>query len=252
MTNDETAGADRSLIRQLLAYQRPIAWKSWWQLADTFLPFIGICVLMEVGMAYSYWITLALAPLAAGFVVRIFIIQHDCGHGSFFRSRRMNDTVGTICGVLTLTPYHNWRRQHANHHAKWNNLDRRDADVDLYSRCLTVREYQALNFWGAHALSRAAQPADAVHPAAAARVLRALPFPVRYPGVVAARAAQRLSQQSRDRRGRRRARLGHRLCRSGADLRADHAHCLDHRHLAVLRAAPVREHVVAAHRRRGA
>jgi omega-6 fatty acid desaturase (delta-12 desaturase) len=112
------------------------------------LLFIGAAALMTLGLHHSYWITLALAPLAAGLLVRIFIIQHDCGHGSFFQLRALNDAVGTLCGVLTLTPYHNWRRQHANHHTKWNNLDRRDADVDIYSRCLTVREYRALSFWG--------------------------------------------------------------------------------------------------------
>ncbi|HVO15080.1 MAG TPA: fatty acid desaturase [Alphaproteobacteria bacterium] len=148
LTDIPTKVADRALTRALLGYQRPVAWKSWWQFANSFAPFLAIATLMQLSLAYSYWITLALAPLAAGLLVRIFIIQHDCGHGSFFRSRRLNNLVGTICGVLTLTPYHNWRRQHANHHAKWNNLDRRGADVDLYSRCLTVREYQALSFWG--------------------------------------------------------------------------------------------------------
>lgn len=148
MTKSRVAGADRSLLRLLLAYQAPVAWKSWWQLANTFLPLVAVVVLMKYGMAHSYWIALALAPLGAGLLVRIFIIQHDCGHGSFFRSRALNDAIGMFCGVLTLTPYDNWRRQHANHHAKWNHLDRRGADVDLYSRCLTVREYQALKFWG--------------------------------------------------------------------------------------------------------
>jgi acyl-lipid omega-6 desaturase (Delta-12 desaturase) len=148
LTNDQTGADDRALLRKLHSYQRPIAWKSWWQLANSFLPFIGVTTLMKFGVDYSYWIVLALAPLAAGFLVRIFIIQHDCGHGSFFRSSALNDVVGTICGVLTLTPYYCWRRQHANHHAKWNNLDRRGPEVDLYSRCLTVREYQALSFWG--------------------------------------------------------------------------------------------------------
>jgi omega-6 fatty acid desaturase (delta-12 desaturase) len=148
VTDRSAAVLDRSLLRLLSRHQRPVAWKSWWQIANSFLPFAAIATLMQLSLAYSWWIALALAPLAAGLLVRIFIIQHDCGHGSFFRSRRLNNLVGTICGVLTLTPYHNWRRQHANHHAKWNNLDRRGPDVDLYSRCLTVREYQALSFWG--------------------------------------------------------------------------------------------------------
>jgi omega-6 fatty acid desaturase (delta-12 desaturase) len=140
--------SDRSLLRQLSSHQKPVAWKSWWQIANSFLPLAAIATLMQLSLAYSWWISLALAPFAAGFLVRIFIIQHDCVHVSFYRSRRLVHLVGTACGVLTLTPYHNWRRQHAKHHAKWNNLDRRGPDVDLYSRCLTVREYRALSSWG--------------------------------------------------------------------------------------------------------
>src|SRR5690606_12717199 len=76
---------------------------------------------------------------------RIFIIQHDCGHGSFFRSRRANAWIGAICGVCTMTPFQMWRRQHAQHHAVWNNLDRRDSGLDIYSSCLTVAEYRRLS-----------------------------------------------------------------------------------------------------------
>src|SRR3546814_4759094 len=93
----------------------------------------------------SYWITLPLAVVAAGFLVRIFIIQHDCGHGSFFKSRRANSMLGLLCSLLTLTPFATWRRQHAGHHRIWNDLDRRRSGVDLYSSCLTVAEYQALS-----------------------------------------------------------------------------------------------------------
>jgi omega-6 fatty acid desaturase (delta-12 desaturase) len=82
---------------------------------------------------------------AAGFLVRLFMIQHDCGHGSFFRHRLANDWVGRVIGVLTLTPYHFWQRTHAMHHATSGNLDRRGlGDIDT----LTVREYRALPFWG--------------------------------------------------------------------------------------------------------
>ncbi len=95
----------------------------------------------------SYWLAILLAPLAAGFLVRIFIIQHDCGHHAFFRSRRANDAVGFACSVLTLTPYVSWRRQHAGHHGIWNDLDRRQSGADIYSSCLTVAEYQALGPW---------------------------------------------------------------------------------------------------------
>jgi omega-6 fatty acid desaturase (delta-12 desaturase) len=93
----------------------------------------------------STWLTLALAIPAAGFVVRVFIIQHDCGHGSFFRSRRGNEALGWVCSVITFTPFANWRRQHANHHAVWNNLDRRADGADIYSTCATVTEYQAMS-----------------------------------------------------------------------------------------------------------
>jgi omega-6 fatty acid desaturase (delta-12 desaturase) len=83
--------------------------------------------------------------VAAGFLVRTFIIQHDCGHGAFFRSRRANQTVGIACSLFTLAPYLSWRRQHAGHHRVWNNLDRRNSGADIYSFCLTVGEYRALS-----------------------------------------------------------------------------------------------------------
>lgn len=88
---------------------------------------------------------LLLAPVAAGFLVRIFIIQHDCGHDAFFRSKRANDIIGYACSLMTLAPYASWRRQHAGHHGVWNDLDRRDRGVDIYSTCLTVAEYDALS-----------------------------------------------------------------------------------------------------------
>jgi omega-6 fatty acid desaturase (delta-12 desaturase) len=88
---------------------------------------------------------LLLVPVAAGFLVRIFIIQHDCGHGAFFRSKRANDIVGFVCSLMTLAPYASWRRQHAGHHGVWNDLDRRDRGVDIYSTCLTVTEYALLS-----------------------------------------------------------------------------------------------------------
>jgi len=95
----------------------------------------------------SYWLTLALALPASCFLTRTFIVQHDCGHGSFLGSQRINDLIGTACGFLTLAPYQNWRRQHAQHHANWNNLDRREHGADIYSACLTVNEYKALSPW---------------------------------------------------------------------------------------------------------
>lgn len=117
------------------------------QMASSFLPCLGLYALMYASLAVSYWATLALSVVTAGFIVRIFIIQHDCGHGSFFRSRRANDWVGRLCSPFTLTPYAMWRRQHAGHHANWNNLDRRMSGTDFYSTCLTVDEYRALPRW---------------------------------------------------------------------------------------------------------
>lgn len=99
---------------------------------------------MWVSLEYGYWITLLLALPAAGFLLRLFVIQHDCGHGSLFRSRFANDLIGRIIGVFTLTPYDYWRRTHAAHHATSGNLSRRGiGDITT----LTVREYLALSRW---------------------------------------------------------------------------------------------------------
>ena len=137
--------ASARLRRLTRPYQTPALRRSLAQMATTFLPFLAVCALMYVTVERSYWLTLALAVVAAGLMVRIFIIQHDCGHGSFFRSRRANDAVGVLCSLFTLTPYANWRQQHAGHHANWNNLDRRNSGVDIYSTCLTTAEYRALS-----------------------------------------------------------------------------------------------------------
>jgi len=140
-------GTSLPLREQLRAFQQPIAAHSLGQLANSFLPYIALWILMVVSLKVGYWLTLLLAVPAAGFVVRIFIIQHDCGHGAFFRSRLANDTVGLLCSLVTFTPYANWRRQHAEHHANWNNLDRRHSGLDIYSTCLTVEEYRQLSPW---------------------------------------------------------------------------------------------------------
>jgi omega-6 fatty acid desaturase (delta-12 desaturase) len=92
----------------------------------------------------SPWLALALAVPTGALLLRVFIVQHDCGHGSFFRSRSANRIVGWLCSLCTFTPYGNWARQHAKHHGRWNDLDRRQGGADIYSACLTVREYRAL------------------------------------------------------------------------------------------------------------
>ncbi len=125
----------RSMVEE---YQTPSKWKSVWQLLNSVIPFFLLWGLMYLSLSYSYWLTLLLALPTAGFVIRVFIIQHDCGHGSFFKSRKANDRVGSVCGVLTLVPYHYWRRHHAIHHANSGNLDHRGIG-DVYT--MTVDEY---------------------------------------------------------------------------------------------------------------
>jgi omega-6 fatty acid desaturase (delta-12 desaturase) len=133
------------LITAIEPFQVPSRRDSLTQLMISIGGFVGICAVMYAVEPTAWALTLLLVPLAAGFLVRIFIIQHDCGHGAFFRSQRANDIVGFLCSLLTLAPYASWRRQHAGHHGVWNDLDRRDRGVDIYSTCLTVAEYEALS-----------------------------------------------------------------------------------------------------------
>lgn len=137
--------SDGELIAAIAPFQLPSRRTSLVQLITSMGGFIGICAVMYAMEPAVWALTILLVPLAAGFLVRIFIIQHDCGHGAFFRSKRANDMVGFLCSLLTLAPYASWRRQHAGHHGVWNDLDRRDRGVDIYSTCLTVAEYQALS-----------------------------------------------------------------------------------------------------------
>jgi acyl-lipid omega-6 desaturase (Delta-12 desaturase) len=123
-------------------YQVPHNWRSVWQIANSVIPYVAMWYLMYRSLSVSYWLTLLLAPLAAGFMTRIFIIFHDCGHGAFFKSSKANHFVGTICGILTHTPYFQWTREHAIHHATSGDLSRRGVgDVTT----LTVKEYLALS-----------------------------------------------------------------------------------------------------------
>lgn len=122
-------------------YQHPNLKRSLWQLANSVIPFLALWYLMYRSLEISYWLTLALAIPTAGFMVRVFIIFHDCGHGSFFKSQRLNDWVGTLTGFLNLTPYYHWRHNHAIHHASAGNLDKRGVG-DVMT--LTVEEYRAL------------------------------------------------------------------------------------------------------------
>jgi len=125
----------------LARYREPNFGRSVRQLLSSFVPFCALWALMWFSLRYSYWLTLMLSVPTAGLLVRMFILQHDCGHGSFFKSQRLNDAIGFALGVLVLIPYHCWRRQHALHHATSGDLDRRGfGDVDT----MTVREYLQL------------------------------------------------------------------------------------------------------------
>ena len=129
----------------LAPYRQPNHGRAALELLVTVVPLAGLWVLMWIALDISYWLALPLAVPAAGFLVRLFMIQHDCGHGSFVRSRRANDWIGRSIGVLTLTPYGYWRQSHATHHATSGNLDRRGiGDIDV----LTVSEYRGLSLWG--------------------------------------------------------------------------------------------------------
>ena len=128
------------LSRQFKAYGSD--WKrSLFQLITTAVPFFALLAVMAAASHDHYWLTLLLAIPTAGLLVRLFIIQHDCGHGSFFKSRAANDLIGRALGVLTLTPYGSWTRGHAAHHASTGNLDRRGRG-DVHT--LTVAGYDAL------------------------------------------------------------------------------------------------------------
>jgi len=135
--NSSTTPDKTTWAAMVAKYQTPNSWKSVGQAANTFIPFFLLWYLMVLSLNYSYWFTLALALPAAGLLVRIFIIQHDCGHGSFFKSRQANDYLGSVCGVLTLTPYYYWRKSHAIHHASAGNLEERGIG-DIYT--MTVKE----------------------------------------------------------------------------------------------------------------
>ena len=131
----------RALAQHCARYRAPSTWRALVQIATTAVPFLVLVIAMIWLAERALWLSILLGIPLGGLVVRFFIIQHDCGHGSFLPSRRANDIVGRIMSVLTLTPYGLWRRVHALHHAGSGNLDRRGAgDIET----LTVREYLAL------------------------------------------------------------------------------------------------------------
>ncbi len=145
MSANETFTKITSWDKLVKKYQNSSNWKSIWQLCNSFIPFLLTWCLMYLSLDVSYWLTLLLALPAAGFVVRIFIIQHDCGHGSFFESKRANDFWGMAGSIISFTPYHYWRKNHAIHHASAGKLEQRGIG-DIYT--MTVDEYLKQSRWG--------------------------------------------------------------------------------------------------------
>lgn len=144
----QTSASDRTALewsRQLSVYRTPTIVRASLELIITIVPFVVCWYSLYWSQAHDHWLLFAaLLPLMAGFFVRLFLIQHDCGHQAFFPNRRANDWLGRSLGVLTLTPYYHWRRAHAIHHATSGNLSRRGVgDIDT----LTVAEYRARTPW---------------------------------------------------------------------------------------------------------
>lgn len=129
----------------LAQYRQPDPVRSTFEIAATAVPFVALWALTALAVVHGHWWGLVLTIPAAGFLVRLFILQHDCGHGTLFTRRSLNDWIGRVIGVFTLTPYDYWRRTHAVHHATAGNLDKRGiGDVTT----LTVAEYRALPLMG--------------------------------------------------------------------------------------------------------
>ncbi|WP_017932641.1 fatty acid desaturase [Robiginitomaculum antarcticum] len=136
----------RTWFQRLAPYRKPEDGRAVFELLITLIPFLalwaGIWALMTAG---HYWAVIGFIP-AGGLLVRLFIIQHDCGHQSMFAHRRVNDWIGRFIGILTLTPYDHWKRGHALHHAGSGNLDRRGIGDDIIT--MTVEEYKSASKWG--------------------------------------------------------------------------------------------------------
>jgi len=131
--------SDRSWESVIMKYNHPDLRKSVWQILNSVIPYLVIWYLMYRSLEYSYWITLLLSIVACGFLIRIFIIFHDCGHRSFFVSKRANYIVGMIMGILAFTPFFKWHDQHRIHHSTSGNLDKRGIG-DVWT--MTLKEYE--------------------------------------------------------------------------------------------------------------
>ncbi len=147
---------DTAAWRKIVAeYQKPSLPRAIWQMTNTFVPYAALWFLMYLSLSVSYWLIVPLVILAGLFLVRIFIIFHDCGHGSYMKSRAANDIIGFITGLLTLTPYYHWRWEHSVHHANAGDLDKRGTG-DIWT--MTVEEYLKSSRWKRFAYRLARNP----------------------------------------------------------------------------------------------
>ncbi|MCU0800585.1 MAG: fatty acid desaturase [Rhodobacteraceae bacterium] len=142
---EETTRSARDWVQVLARYRDPSTRRSLWELGITLFSYLALWTIALLALRLHWALAVIPAVLNGGFIVRLFAIQHDCGHAAFFRQRALNDWVGRVIGVLTLTPYDVWRKQHAIHHSASGNLDRRGIGDVL---TLTVAEYQARSKWG--------------------------------------------------------------------------------------------------------
>ncbi len=134
-----------SLVGILARYRQPSPVRSVFELSITAVSFVVVWTLAALAAVNGIWWGLLLTIPAAGFLVRLFVLQHDCGHGALFAGRRINDWIGRTIGILTLTPYDYWRRTHETHHATAGDLGNRGmGEIST----LTVAEYRALPWWG--------------------------------------------------------------------------------------------------------
>ncbi len=139
----------------VLKYQKSSTWRALWQIIGTIVPYGMTWYLMHLCLPISWWLVVPLAVLAGALLVRVFIIFHDCGHGSFFKSGYANDAVGFLAGILTFTPYYHWRWEHAIHHSSAGDLDRRGTG-DVWT--MTVQEYLESSRWKRFAYRLARNP----------------------------------------------------------------------------------------------
>jgi omega-6 fatty acid desaturase (delta-12 desaturase) len=142
MTVKQTTGPQLPWRDVVTGYNKPDRWRSAWQIVNSLVPYLVLWFLMIVSLKISFWIVLPLSMVAAGFLIRLFIIFHDCGHGSFFKSRKSNFIVGNIFSIMAFTPYMRWTDSHRIHHQTVGNLDKRGIG-DVWT--LTVSEYLNLS-----------------------------------------------------------------------------------------------------------